>query len=204
MSPSEPTARLPTWLPPLGAGLLFLTAAAVTLLAPRRASAAALSRYYRGPVVASGGSVMSRFGHRTVRGERGYHYGIDLQARRGTPVRAAGAGVVRAVYPDREVDGYGNLVVIQHGDGEGTLYSHLDAIDAAMVVGAAVAAGQQVGTVGCTDSTAEGFPCSGAHLHFEVMTPPAGDERAFAHFTGSTPTRIDPQAWAAERGIALV
>ena len=164
------------------------------------------SPYYAGPVV-PGGTLMSRFGTRTKNGVVGQHDGVDLQARRGTPIRAAGAGVVMGVWQDGGVPGYGNLVILKHGPGEGTLYAHMDTIDPAMRAGAMVYPGQAVGTVGCTDSTASGFPCDGSHLHFEVFRPDPSDDRAFTHFNGGVgghPARQDPQQWAAERGIRLI
>lgn len=187
-------------------GTALLAAAVLTggwWLWRRRGSS---SPYYAGPVV-PGGTLLSRYGRRTKDGVAGWHDGVDLQARRGTPVRAAGAGVVMGVWRDGEVDGYGNLVIIRHGPGEGTLYSHMDTIDAAMRAGVSVYPGQAVGTVGCTDSTPSGFPCDGSHLHLEVFRPDPSDDRAFTHFTGGVgghPTRQDPQQWAAERGIRLL
>ena len=58
------------------------------------------------------------------------------------------------------MEGYGNLVVIDHGSGLATAYAHQSSIAAAN--GATVAQGQVIGYVGCT-----GY-CFGPHLHFEV------------------------------------
>jgi murein DD-endopeptidase MepM/ murein hydrolase activator NlpD len=55
--------------------------------------------------------------------------------------------------------GYGNLVVIDHGNGLATAYAHMSAI---WVSGGSVSQGQGIGAVGCTGS------CTGDHLHFEV------------------------------------
>jgi murein DD-endopeptidase MepM/ murein hydrolase activator NlpD len=55
--------------------------------------------------------------------------------------------------------GYGNIVVIDHGNGLSTAYAHLSAIWAG---GGGVSQGQGIGAVGCTGS------CTGPHLHFEV------------------------------------
>ena len=150
----------------------------------------------RGPIV-PGGRVMSPFGPRGA----GFHYGIDVSASTGTPVFAALDGVVAAAYPDGRVSGYGNVVSVSHG-AFGTLYAHLDSL--AVRTGERVTAGQRIGTVGTTNS-AGGFRTSGPHLHLEVIVPAAGVnvERALAHYTGSTPPRIDPVRWAAAQGIAI-
>lgn len=150
----------------------------------------------RGPIV-PGGRVMSPFGPRGA----GFHYGIDVSASTGTPVLAALDGVVAAAYPDGRVSGYGNVITLSHGT-YGTLYAHLDSL--AVRTGDRVTAGQRLGTVGTTNSEG-GFRTSGPHLHFEVIVPAAGAnvERALAHYTGSTPPRIDPVRWAAARGIAV-
>lgn len=156
----------------------------------------------RGPIV-PGGSILSRYGlRRTASGGRMTHYGLDLSARRGTPVLSPLRGTVAAVYSDGEVSGYGNLVVVRYGD-LGLLYAHLDTIG--VRVGQVVEAGQPIGTVGSTDSTENGFSSSGAHLHLEVMVPATGRvERELVHFTQTTPPRSDPEAWASASGVRLV
>ena len=141
---------------------------------------------------------MSRFGQRGAK----FHYGIDISAPAGTPVLAAMDGIVAAAYPDGEVSGYGNVVTISHG-AFGTLYSHMDSI--AVRSGDRVLAGQRLGGVGSTNSEPGGFHTSGPHLHFEVILPDAGIDvqHALAHYTGSTPPRTDPEAWAAGNRIVI-
>lgn len=105
------------------------------------------------------GTVSSDFGDRVhpITRQRHLHEGLDLAAARGTPVVGAGAGiVVRA----EEVGHYGNLVVVDHGDGLETRYAHLDSIQ--VKPGDHIGAGQPLGTVGDTGRT------TGPHLHFEV------------------------------------
>ena len=75
----------------------------------------------------------------------------------GTPIKAAAAGTV--IYAGW-MEGYGNLVVIDHGNGLATAYAHQSSI--AVGNGASVSQGQVIGYVGCT-----GY-CFGPHLHFEV------------------------------------
>jgi murein DD-endopeptidase MepM/ murein hydrolase activator NlpD len=97
----------------------------------------------------------------------GWHPGIDFPARTGTRVVAAAAGRVAFAGYD---DGYGLLVVLDHGRGVQTLYAHLSV--AAVAPGATVAAGALVGRVGAT-----GF-ATGPHLHFEVRVRGAAADPA--------------------------
>lgn len=91
------------------------------------------------------------------------HRGVDIAADAGVPITAPAAGVVRiATYHDS----YGNYVVLDHGlDGDGnvlsTLYAHMGAV--AVQEGQAVAAGDQLGTVGNTGMS------TGNHLHLETF-----------------------------------
>ena len=102
------------------------------------------------PVV---GPVTSPFGMRWGR----MHDGIDIAASSGTPIHAAASGTV--IYAGW-MEGYGNLVVIDHGNGLSTAYGHQSSI--AVGNGQAVAQGQTIGYVGTTGHS------TGPHLHFEV------------------------------------
>lgn len=86
-----------------------------------------------------------------------FHAGTDFKADRGTPVYAAGTGVV-AFAGVRS--GYGKLVMIDHGGGVLTRYAHLSSID--VKAGATIAAAVRLGRVGATGRA------TGPHLHFEV------------------------------------
>lgn len=101
----------------------------------------------------------SGFGWREdpIRKRRKWHGGADVRAKRGTPVMAAGDGVV--VFAGR-MGGYGNVVFVDHGGGVITRYGHLSRI----FVGknASLVAGQKLGAVGATGRA------TGPHLHFEV------------------------------------
>jgi hypothetical protein len=77
----------------------------------------------------------------------------------GDPVVAAAAGVVTTAVTGKNRPSYGQFVVVDHGNDESTLYAHLDSVT--VVVGQAVSAGSQVGTVGNTGNS------YGSHLHFE-------------------------------------
>ena len=85
------------------------------------------------------------------------HDGIDLTAPRGTPVQTAAAGTVELAAWQQ---GYGNLVVIDHGSEYKTHYAHLDSIS--VEVGQLITRTQPIGTVGSS-----GWATS-VHLHFEV------------------------------------
>lgn len=87
-----------------------------------------------------------------------YHDGLDIQAPKGTMVRAAAAGTVK--FAGKEKDQFGNLVVIDHGDGWFTAYGFLSRVTVKQ--GAKVAAGERVGLVGSTGLA------KGNELHFEV------------------------------------
>jgi peptidoglycan DL-endopeptidase CwlO len=99
------------------------------------------------------GPITSPFGWRWGR----MHEGIDIGVGYGTPIHAAAAGTV--IYCGWE-EGYGNLVVIDHGGNLATAYGHQSSI--AFGCGESVAQGQVIGYVGCTGH------CTGPHLHFEV------------------------------------
>jgi murein DD-endopeptidase MepM/ murein hydrolase activator NlpD len=99
------------------------------------------------------GPVTSGYGPRWGR----MHTGIDIAARGGTPIVAAKAGEVIYV---GWLGGYGNTVLVDHGDGVATLYAHQSRMAAAE--GQAVEQGQVVGYVGTTGHS------TGNHLHFEV------------------------------------
>ena len=123
-----------------------------------------------------------------------FHRGTDVRAPHGTPIDAAGNGVV--IFSGRQ-SGYGNVVYIDHGGGLVTRYGHMQKILAAK--GDVVAAGQLIGKVGATGRA------TGPHLHFEVrldgraVNPIAameiaemkrnGDERATLSMMALSPER---------------
>jgi murein DD-endopeptidase MepM/ murein hydrolase activator NlpD len=89
------------------------------------------------------------------------HTGIDIAGPYGTPVVAADTGVVY-FYPGSY--GYGNYVVMVHGNGYSTLYGHLSRFNTQMSSGAIIARGDVIAWEGSTGNS------TGPHLHFEIRT----------------------------------
>jgi hypothetical protein len=87
------------------------------------------------------------------------HMGVDLAGNEGNAVYATDAGVV--VYSGWNNYGYGNMIMIDHGNGFQSLYAHLSAIYRGC--GVSVGQGEKIGAIGSTGRS------SGAHLHFELM-----------------------------------
>jgi len=87
------------------------------------------------------------------------HYGVDFAGAAGNAVYAADAGVV--VYSGWNTWGYGNVIVIDHGNGWQSLYAHLSQINAGCAQ--SVGQGDLIGLVGMTGGTS-----TGPHLHFEL------------------------------------
>lgn len=112
------------------------------------------------------GQISSTFGTRVhpVFKTKIMHTGIDIRAPHGTPVQAAGAGEV--LYAGW-LRGYGQIVILDHGNDLSSVYAHLSSI--AVREGTVVKKGQRVGNVGSTGTA------TGNHLHFEVRQ--GGDAR---------------------------
>ena len=106
------------------------------------------------PLAEGTGVVSSRYGWRS----RGWHSGIDVADPVGVTIVAVEAGVV--TYADYEGGGYGNLVIIDHGDGLSTRYAHCD--EFLVAAGDTVERDQAIATIGMTGTT------TGPHVHFEV------------------------------------
>lgn len=114
----------------------------------------------RTPVEAA--RITSSFGSRRhpILGYTRMHTGVDFGASSGTPVYAAGDGVVVEV---RRNGGYGNWVKIRHSNGWETGYAHLSRWAKGLKSGMRVSQGQLIAYVGSTGQS------TGPHLHYEVM-----------------------------------
>ncbi len=111
--------------------------------------------------------VTSPFGWRThpIYGDRRFHAGIDIGRKpdgtsiNGAAIVAAGSGkVISAGYRS----GYGNTVILDHGNGVTTLYAHQQSGGIKVSTGELVSRGERIGTVGSTGGS------TAPHLHFEV------------------------------------
>lgn len=111
---------------------------------------------YRWPVM---GRINSPFGWRQhpITRRRNFHTGIDIKADRGALIRGAAEGKVAY---SGWMGGYGKALVIDHPNGQSTLYAHCSTL--MVKQGASVSKGQDVARVGTTGVS------TGPHLHFEV------------------------------------
>ena len=109
-----------------------------------------------------------------------FHAGIDLAAPLGTPIVAVGSGVVLKAGP---ASGFGNWVVIRHGNGDVSIYGHMRHYFVA--AGDVVHAGERIALVGSQGQA------TGPHLHFEIRRG------------GLDGTKINPIPWLRARGIRV-
>ncbi len=123
--------------------------------------------YFNGYIWPTRGTLTSGYGWRWGR----MHRGVDVAGPVGTPIVAAGSGVVeRAGWNS---GGYGNLVEIRHPDGSLTLYAHNNRLSVS--TGQAVKQGQKIAEMGSTGYS------TGPHLHFEVHLNGKGAVNPVAH-----------------------
>lgn len=110
------------------------------------------------PILTSG------FGSRTLNGKPDYHHGVDYRARVPTPVVAMDGGTVLFVgewiKPNGRPDGFGNRVIIDHGNGVISAYAHLSRMS--VRAGAVVQQGERIATSGNTGAS------DSPHLHVET------------------------------------
>ncbi|HWG55596.1 MAG TPA: peptidoglycan DD-metalloendopeptidase family protein [Gaiellaceae bacterium] len=128
-------------------------AAAAAAAAPASAPAPAAARSSSGFIWPVQGVLTSPFGWRWGR----MHEGIDIAVGNGTPVVASASGTVIVA---GWMGGYGNLVVVDHGNGVSTAYAHNTSV--VVGIGQTVAQGQLVAYSGNTGNS------TGPHVHFEV------------------------------------
>ncbi len=110
----------------------------------------------------NGGVLRSRFGMRMhpILGYRKMHTGVDWTAPRGTPIVAAGNGIIERAKWSR---GYGRYTVIRHANGYKTAYAHQNSFVEGIAPGVRVRQGQIIGYVGSSGLS------TGPHLHYEVI-----------------------------------
>jgi murein DD-endopeptidase MepM/ murein hydrolase activator NlpD len=108
------------------------------------------------------------------------HQGVDIAAPIGTPIFVPEDGVVLQAGP---ASGFGQAVYVQHGDGQITLYGHVNRFFVG--AGDVVTAGQQIAEVGNKGQS------TGPHLHFEV------------HQGGLYASRVNPVPWLTAHGVSV-
>lgn len=109
----------------------------------------------------SSSRITSQYGYRILFGVRDFHTGIDIGATQGSNIVAAESGtVILASYGWN--GGYGNYIIVSHGNGITTRYAHASQLHVS--AGQTVSKGQVIASVGTTGNS------TGPHLHFEVRT----------------------------------
>jgi murein DD-endopeptidase MepM/ murein hydrolase activator NlpD len=98
-----------------------------------------------------------------TQGYHGGHYALDIADRSKPPIWAAGGGTVTKSSTGTWGGGYGNHVIIDHGNGYTTLYAHMDSVN--VYVGQYVNQGDVLGIMG---NTGRVYGATGIHLHWEV------------------------------------
>ena len=99
-----------------------------------------------------------------TQGYHGGHRALDIADRSKPPIWAGASGVVEKVSTGTWGGGYGNHVIINHGNGVKTLYGHMDAVSVS--VGQQVSQGDVLGIMG---NTGRVYGVTGIHLHWEVI-----------------------------------
>ncbi|MBC6439245.1 MAG: peptidoglycan DD-metalloendopeptidase family protein [Rhodospirillales bacterium] len=107
-----------------------------------------------------GARITSNFGMRTLSGYTRMHKGVDFGAPTGTPIVAAGDGIIEDL---GWFGGYGNYIRIRHNSTYKTAYAHMSAYASGLGEGNRVRQGQVIGYVGSTGNS------TGPHLHYEVL-----------------------------------
>lgn len=133
----------------------------------------------------TGSCMTSGFGPRNGRA----HKGIDYQGKPAPMVVAAADGVVLEAYYRKD---YGNMVLIDHGDGVYTRYAHLEYFAKGVQAGDKVSFGQDLGKMGRTSD----WPVA-LHLHYEILTGDYGGPKKSFGLTAVDPLSL-PRAPAAE------
>ncbi len=132
----------------------------------------------------SGARLSSSYGMRKhpISGYNRIHKGVDFAARTGTPIIAAGSGVITK---SGWLGSYGRYVKIRHNSTYSTAYAHMSRIANGITPGARVAQGEVIGYVGSSGRS------TGPHLHYEIIV----NNRKVNPMTVSLPTgeKIPPE-----------
>lgn len=106
------------------------------------------------------GKITSKFGKRQdpITGKESIHSGLDIGTSGGNPIYAVMSGTVTKA---EKIGGYGNCIIINHGNSIETLYAHCKSLEVSP--GSKVSRGQKVASVGSTGRS------TGNHLHFEIL-----------------------------------
>ncbi|MBQ5583517.1 MAG: peptidoglycan DD-metalloendopeptidase family protein [Ruminiclostridium sp.] len=103
------------------------------------------------------GQITSPFGYRTIFGSTSFHRGLDIANAAGMDILASAGGTVTWAGPKGT---YGNLLILDHGNGFTTYYAHCSRL--LVTEGDAVSQGEKIALMGSTGRS------TGSHLHFEV------------------------------------
>jgi len=122
------------------------------------------------------------------------HKGVDYAARSGTPIKSTGDGKV--IFRGKK-GGYGNVVIIQHGQGYSTLYAHMSKFKRGQRIGTRVKQGNIIGYVGKSGLA------TGAHLHYEFRVNGVHRNPLTVKFPDATPINKKYKADFMEKSKAL-
>lgn len=117
-----------------------------------------------GAVPAGGATFIFPTRGKITQGYRAGHYAFDIADSSKPPIWAAGSGTVIKASSGTWGGGYGNHIIVDHGNGLQTLYAHMDYLDVEQ--GQVVSQGQVLGRMG---NTGRVYGRTGIHLHFEVI-----------------------------------
>ncbi|MEM5515993.1 M23 family metallopeptidase [Henriciella sp. AS95] len=135
------------------------------------------------PVPMNNACMTSGFGKRSGR----VHKGLDVKARPGSQIYSAAPGIIR------EADystGFGNYIVIDHGQGIFTRYAHMSGFSPGIHQGMSIGFGQPLGLIGQSGNA------TGIHLHFEVLTGNYNTPKRSFGLTARDPLSFPPYAGA--------
>jgi murein DD-endopeptidase MepM/ murein hydrolase activator NlpD len=141
----------------------------------------------------NGARLSSSFGKRRhpILGYQKMHNGVDFAAPRGTPILAAGSGVVERA---NRFGSFGNYVRIRHSDGYQTAYAHMQGFAKGIRKGVRVRQDQVIGYVGTTGRS------TGPHLHYEVIhNGKKINPRRLSHLAGKPLAKSQLPAFDARR-----